>query len=358
MKTILRNSVFEAKADGNGGHRRTAQIDELVRLAGFAVKDVKPLPSTRLERYQLGIRFLLRNSFPISSVRTAAVCGHEYLNHKTNFEQHLGKKVILWEKTVTFTTVHAAKEFGFKVIALPHNIESLVPGQSDPYTHKPLPESLENELQHLAKADAIFCISREEQWLLKLRGIDADFLPYYPAKPILEELLKVRELRQDSQKKRFLILGSANNSPTYQGMLQQIEWLSQINDKDEFEVDIAGYCTELLAPHCNHPKFNLIGAVDAQKLHYLMLNAKAVLVHQQAGAGALTRIPEMLIAGIPIIANSNACRSAYDYPGIYCYDNQSELVGLINRTFEDPPLLNRPLDAEQRFIQCLRDFAE
>jgi hypothetical protein len=78
--------------------------------------------------------------------------------------------------------------------------------------------------------------------------------------------------------------------------------------------------------------------------------AIAVLIYQEAGVGALTRIPEMLIAGILVIANSNTCRSAYNYDGIYCYDDDYELIKLMESELGLPEILPRPVEAERRFI--------
>jgi hypothetical protein len=86
--------------------------------------------------------------------------------------------------------------------------------------------------------------------------------------------------------------------------------------------------------------------------------AIAVLIYQEAGVGALTRIPEMLIAGILVIANSNTCRSAYNYDGIYCYDDDYELIKLMKSKLDLPKVLPSPIEAERRFIDCLNAIIE
>ena len=360
MDLILRDTYFDVDVNGHGGNRRTAQIAGLVENAGFQIINAShDLNTSRWNRYLKGIKFIIKHRFRIHpSYRLIGVCGFQYQIYKNTFTKHLGKKLLLWESTNNYVLPYVAKDFNVKIIALPHNLESLVEQQSDPYTYKKLPESFESEIKHISKADAIFCISREEQWLLKLRGIDADFLPYYPPAPIFSNLLKVRELRANSQKEKFLIIGSAINPPTLMGMIEQIEWLNQIIKDITFEVDVAGYGTETLKKYCDRSNFTLHGTVDAERLNKLLINAKAVLVHQKAGAGALMRIPEMLIAGIPVIANSNACRSCFNYQGVYCYDNQSELAELMSQDLDNPAILPRPILAEERFIKCLKTLAK
>lgn len=356
--SILHSTMFKVDPNGNGGNHRTAQIAELVNLAELELSDVKSIQTNRWSRYINGIRFLSKHNFKVHfSPQIIGYCGHYYQAYKDALEQHAGVKLLLLEATTSYILTHAAQENNFKILAIPQNLESLVVGYEDPFIRKSLPESLENEIKHLAKSDAIFCISREEQWLLRFWGIDADFLPYYPAKSLLSNLLEIRKLRNYLQNQKFLILGSATNKPTLVGMIEQIQWLNQLEKAIDFEVNIAGHGTEQLKEYCDRPNFTLHGTVESEKLNHLLINAKAVLIHQKAGVGALTRIPEMVIAGIPVIANGNACRSAFAYPGVYCYDNQSELAELMSKPLDSPEILPRPVEAEKRFINCLQQLA-
>jgi glycosyltransferase involved in cell wall biosynthesis len=352
---ILRVTAFSPHLLGHGGERRTAQIDDLLKLAGFDVSDAELKKSTRFKRYARGMNIWARSNFRhIKNTATIEKWGHSYLSYQDAFKQHLGSKLVLWELTRDYMVPYVARDNKFKIITIPQNIESLVLGACDLFTGDTIPKSFENEILHLAMSDAIFCISREEQWLLNSWGIEADFLPYYPVKQIFDELLDVRESRVCSEKLRFLILGSASNPPTRQGMIEQIQILEKIRKDFDFEVDIVGYGTECLREHTIHSNINLIGPVSSSHLHDLMKGAIALLVHQKAGIGALTRIPEMLIAGIPVIANANACRSAYTYQGVYCYDTASELLELLKKPLDLPEILPRPLMAEKCFIDKLK----
>ena len=360
METILRYSSFKADINGHGGHHRTAQINELLDLAGFKIQDYESSPFTKNYkdkgiRYINGIKCLSKIKFKISPhYRLVGVCGHYYQNIKKY--KHI--KLLLWEDTRNYIIPYLAQEQKVKVVAIPHNIESLAPGSFDELTKERLPNSLYNEIKSMAESDTVFCISREEQWLLKLFGINADFLPYYPPQSLLSKLLKIRELRNVSAaKNRFLILGTCRNKPTEIGMIEQIQLLSRIQPRLDFKVNIAGYGTEILAEHCQQANFNLIGSVDPDKLKQLLVDAKAILVHQQAGVGALTRLPEMLIAGIPVIANANAARSAFGYSGVHFYDSEEELEALITKDLKVPDILPRPQAAEKRFIDRMTELS-
>jgi len=354
---VLHSSIFESSSTGHGGNRRTAQVEELVTQAGLETCYIKESLTNRIDRYLGGLGFLAKYKFKVNpSYQAVSYCGRHYKTYRDYFHHYNGTKLLLWENTGNYVAPYVAKDAGFNIIALPHNLEALVPGHRDAFTYRFLPDSFENEVKHLAKADSVFCISREEQWLLRLRGIEADYLPYYPPQPILLNLLELRKQRGHASPHRFLILGTAYNPPTRIGMIEQIQWLKKINQSFNFIVDIAGYGTETLKEYCDDERFVLHGAIDTDKLNYLLTSVKAVLVHQKAGVGALTRIPEMLIAGVPVIANANACRSAFDYAGVYCYDDSQELAELMSETLDIPIGLDRPIAAENRFVSCLKQF--
>jgi hypothetical protein len=84
-----------------------------------------------------------------------------------------------------------------------------------------------------------------------------------------------------------------------------------------------------------------------------MAKTSGVLIHQTYGLDYLTRIPEMLIAGIPVIANSIASRSYFDYDGIHIYENSQELAKLINENFCLPKMPLPPIHHENRFVDYL-----
>lgn len=356
---IIRQTGFTPDPNGHGGNRRTAQITELVESAGLKIADlISNIQTNKWNRYLKGIQFIIKHKFMVStSFRMVGICGHYYQIYHKKLSQHEGRKILLWEATNNYLLPYVAKELGFKIIAIPQNLESLVKPNLDPYSGQGWPGSFESEIEHLAKADAVFGISREEQWLLKLRGINADYLPYYPPEPILNNLLNLRQARTSSKKQRYLILGSAINPPTREGMIEQLQWLDQIRTKIDLKLDIAGYGTEQLKSSSELYNVTLHGSVTPDRLNQLLAETRVMLVHQKAGAGALMRIPEMVIAGIPVIANSNACRSAFNYPGVYCYDNGEELAQLMSKHLETPSILQRPLEAEKRFIDCLKQLA-
>lgn len=348
---------------GYGGNKRTTQLAELIAITGLEFDDIsKQITTSRWKRYRNGISLILKHQLKIKPDRQLiSKCGHAYAIYERAMTAHPGHKLLLLEEPNHFIAYYAAKDQGYKILSVPHNLETFVVGYTDFLTGKGLPHCLEAEIEHLSMSDAVFCISREEQWLLKLRGISADFLPYYPPTHEVEKLCSIRNARAElqSQKTRFLIIGALSNPATYQGLIEQLAWLAAVYSETAFEVDVVGYGTETLnSPALECPAFIVHGTVPSEKLHHLMTHAKAILLHQSTGVGALTRIPEMLVAGLPIIANSHACRSAFGYSGVHCYENQSELADLLNQDLPLPELLPRPVAAEKRFIDCLTSMID
>jgi hypothetical protein len=67
----------------------------------------------------------------------------------------------------------------------------------------------------------------------------------------------------------------------------------------------------------------------------------------------VTRIPEALLSGIPVIANRNAARDQHGTPGVHVYDDRDEFIALALASLPVPPAPPRPLAAEKRFQAAL-----
>jgi hypothetical protein len=98
--------------------------------------------------------------------------------------------------------------------------------------------------------------------------------------------------------------------------------------------------------------------VTDEALFELLAEARGLLVHQDRGAGALSRITEALVAGVPVIANRIAARSTRGYQGVSVYDTPEELRSLIAAAgFQALPSLPPPREAMDRFRRTLAELA-
>jgi hypothetical protein len=243
-------------------------------------------------------------------------------------------------------------------IALPHNVEALVPGSSSPWTRRRSPEWLEEEVWALSAANTVFAISSCDQHILSLWGISAELLPYAPAPSLRAHLDEVRANRASpNDQDVVLLMGTASNYPTLQGMREALRYLPGIvaRARPGALVIVAGAGTELieLPPATN---VHVLGRVSERVLDHLMRRALAAVVHQPATSGSLTRIPELLIAGVPVLANVNASRCRGPERGIVTYRDWAEFEALLAGGSFGLPEQERETSAvdDQRFLSIVR----
>ena len=365
--------MFDSDAAGNGAEKRTAQIGEILKKAGIEYVIINKTSNIKISLFYVLLNaiptfIILKKSIPLSRFKgIKCILRHvrEYLITKKNLHPVLNSesKVFLWEctRSENFFIPLLAKRYGKHLISLPHNLESLVPNQSSSISLKKSPNWFDEEISYLSKCDMSFCISREETLLLKLFGIGSFYLPYYPTEEIVQYLLKIREKRaekfpENNSKKKILMIGSANNQPTRIGMIDRINFFKEKNIKNIYLV-VAGFYTETLFNVTELPdNIIILGSLNNEELEEELINSDAILIHQPASTGALTRIPEMLIAGIPVILNIESARSYYNISGLHIYENDNILLNLLRiNSFLIPILPERPIVEEQVFINIIKN---
>lgn len=354
MNTIYRFTIFKSDSFGNGAEKRTAQISEILNEEG---KDWHLIPSgfnsITFSKYYirkyfqtlinfLRIIILIKKPFNIRSL-------YGTLSYVTQFKgifsipRAAEGDFILWETTkMEYSFVLPFfKKMGYNVVALPHNIESLVPGQISPITKKTSPSWLFDEIRVLKNCSAVFAISKEDTLILRQFGINAQYLPYYPTKEVISKLLEIRSLRlgleiEQKSRKQILIIGSAVNPPTKQGMADRIAFFKGQN-KNACDILVAGYGTESLKSLTeNFSNIKFLGEISDDDLFSLLTTIDALLIHQPPTSGALTRIIESLIAGVPVLVNFDGARNYFDMPGVSLYYNDNQLIRLIDGDLETP----------------------
>jgi len=350
---------------GSGGINRTTQIEEICIQADIKLitlsNETNKLKFSKLAYYLEGLRLFFFSSFKlvfkkelISKTGLASLRLKETLLKTPN-------KIIIIEEPVNSLTYYWAKKLGFKIISLPHNFETLMSPNYDKdyFTKEPWPHTLVNEIKNLKKSDIIFCISREEQWFLNANFIPAQYLAYYPPKQKENYWLKIREKRQDytAPKTDFLIISSKGHYATKNGTLQQINWIKNIELPKNCFVHIVGYNTDYLSDFTdNNYHIKIHGTVSPEKLEELTISCKALLIHQNTGVGALTKIPEILIAGMPIIANFHAARSFLDCKGVHPYDDFHKFEELLKQELEEPYYFVNH-DSNQLFTSYIKEHS-
>lgn len=354
--TVLRWTRFKSDPHGTGPEKRSAQIRALCQTAGIQVEDMQPPSSvSRFKTWKEGL--LARIKFGAhASVDRAGVglLGFRAAFYRQALRSHPGARLLLWETTYDTLLPAFARDFGYRVVALPHNLESLVTESAFADSNPTLDTDLAAEVSRLKRADVVFTISKEEQWFLDAHGIEAHYLPFFPNESLAQECEKIREKRQLKANSAghvagpLLILGSAFNPATGRGMALQLTWLAS-HPSTTPEVVVAGPQTDTLLMRWISPQVRILGAVPRTTLVELLESCSALLIHTQGGAGAVTRIPEALLAGIPVVANINAARDQHGVPGVHVYEDHAEFQSLIRAGLRIPPTPVRPVGAESRF---------
>jgi hypothetical protein len=366
---IIRYTIFDSLPDGNGADKRTAQISEILNDAG-----IKSIVVKKDEIAKVSIFLVLYRALPILRSLTQIIPLHNYKNLKSIFRAirdyirteitllpalKSDAKILLWECTRSnnFFVPLIAKKYKKKVVALPHNLESLVPLQDSSISLKQSPDWFNEEISYLSACDKIFCISKEDTLFLKLFGLDSYYLPYFPTREIESYFKNIKEKRKNNptlnnKSKKLLMIGSANNQPTRLGMIDRIKFFSSNNLK-LVNLTIAGFCTQTLTNDIAIPDNICIkGTLTLQQLENELIETEAILIHQSASTGALTRISEMLLAGIPIFLNFESARNYYNIEGLYVYENDDQLIELLQSDKIGnihQPL--RPVNEEKFFIK-------
>jgi hypothetical protein len=222
----------------------------------------------------------------------------------------------------------------------------LVPGQRSGITNRKSPDWFIEEIKIFKKCDKVFAISIEDTLLFRQFGVNAFYLPYYPDERRYNYLLSIRTARtkkaQSSvMRKKVLMLGSAINLPTRMGMLDRIQFIEE-NGLNFFDLIVAGYGTEQLKKTAKDSNIKVIGELTEKGLSEILINIDVLIVHQPPTSGALTRIIEMLIAGVPVLSNFDGARSYYNVNGVYVYMDNDQLMRLLKSDLPVPLLPQKP----------------
>ena len=220
-----------------------------------------------------------------------------------------------------------------------HNIESLI-GE---HVHEGKKMVLfQKELNLLLKARCVICISQEEYWLLKQYGVHAVYFPYHPVKQVEKTLLDIRKIRTSSMPRSVcLITGSMGNTPTRLGYLKLLEIMREKHPELLGDVLVVGFGVNRYLSDFKEYKVEIRSDVNWDEYQKILIRTRHCLCYQESGGGALCKIPEMLIAGIPVFANAIAARSYHNLTGVYEYQTISQLVSAL--TSEGPyPMPARP----------------
>lgn len=337
-------SPFENNELGHGGCKRTNQIitalSEKYRVVSLGVK--VPKVSFSFQSLAFGLVYYILFGLPFKFNLKGIIRLGAYIKVVDLVLLNLNASDTLVSENHTgfgYCLNRLAVRKGMKLISVIHNIESLVPTNRSRFSNLSSRLWFQEEIDTLALSDLSVTISREEDWLLKLYGINSYFFKYDTPKAVIQknrEKLNV-SLRDDQ---RYLILGTVNNPPTKIGTIELLNLLRFLPGK----FHVAGYGTESLDfdfQECPH--IVLEGSVSHDRLIYLLSICKYSIVHQVPTSGVLTRINELLQYNMIVFANVSAARSYYCEENLKIYSTMDELRMLITDEYfsEETPFINQ-----------------
>lgn len=215
------------------------------------------------------------------------------------------------------------------VVALSQNLESLVIQQ---ITQDRSLTLFRQELEIFRRCELVITISREEDVLLNNLGVRTCYHPYFPVAEIRERMERVRQARSGAAKSGILMVANSKNLPTREGFRQAASfWQRHALARSAGPLLLGGFQSEQYF-HANDWDGNIqfLGSLDDATLDNWLSRVRAYLCYQPSGAGALTRICEMQLAGVPVLANSHAARSYYGQPGLIEFGTLEELPAALH----------------------------
>ncbi len=348
-KSIIYYSRFAPTIDKGGGARRMVQIYEIIKqidpgfeFASSARADWIPKKERKKIKAKIRDKKFHSSLFIHPSIKkwSADHMGYVYRNRVISekwselIEDNFNYRLAIMDDPIYFAPLFKALiKKKIPVVAALQNIESLSPDQVKQNGSVKL---FEEELEILSQCRLVITISREEDIFLRNLGVRARYLPYYPVEPLFKRLIGVREARENNKDKRkegILMVGNSKNLPTREGMkLAAHYWRQNHLERLGGKLIIGGFNTEtFLGENPPDESTEFRGTLSHEDLDQLLRTVKACLCYQKWGSGALTRICEMLTAGIPVIASSHAARSYYNLPGLIEFRELDDLENALRR---------------------------
>lgn len=229
--------------------------------------------------------------------------------------------VLILECTSHAFIVEAALSEGYRVLAFPQNIESLNDTSCHEYHAKGGLPGAAREISYLgSRCAGVWAISSEDAWLFGQVSAHVHWLPYIPPDYIQTRCAVVRERRALSSRDHVLIMNT-RQATADEGVRRLMETL----EEQSIRTVVCGRGTEHYLTWRRWKNVTVIGTVNDEQLIDLWARSRCAVIYGRKGSGALTRIPELLLAGVPVVCNVAAARSAWLWQGIVLADGMREL---------------------------------
>jgi hypothetical protein len=342
-------SRFKPNYNGGGGSRRMIQIHELFKKI---VPDLHVFTNAGGDKNERKLKKKIRTDSErrdfLSPVRRSPSLRMWHDDHRTlayrlqEFSKIWARAASGWQDcdlAIMDDPIYFAPLFKklqrlrIPIVASCQNLETLAPNQ---VIKKRAFDFFLQELQLLSRCRLVITVSREEDVLLNNLGVPSLFIPYYPGEPTLQRLLAVRTERGQKAKQGFLAIGNAKNLQTREGLANLGRyWQGNHLDAVAGKLLLGGFKSdEFFSPGEFGDGVEFLGTLSNEALDHILSRVKACICYQESGSGALTRVGEMLIAGVPVLANAHAARSYYNMKGVIEFRELDQLREALKKTGE------------------------
>jgi hypothetical protein len=342
--TYLHFSIFLGHSKRHGGVKRSDQIASYLKpLAGLSLNPYLPLRDA--------FAFCLRH--PLMFMRSGLFALGLFLFHGLSLiglikvslqaakliqvihSQHFDMLVMETAPGLSLHFMRYLAKRQIPYVALPHNVEYLVPHQHDKtFSNNGALFAAESfGYRHALK---VFAICDFDRAVACCNGATASTLPYFPTDEEHGMFLDIRKNRRaDSGRAAYLLLGTVENGPTYEGVKRFLD--QHIESKSTMRVIVAGHGTEKFANYASST-VSVLGSVSNETLQELLATVSAILINQPQTSGFLTKIIEMNLCGVPQIILSDYQQSnGLEKFGVFQGMENAEDGGLRIDCFFDKP---------------------
>jgi hypothetical protein len=125
----------------------------------------------------------------------------------------------------------------------------------------------------------------------------------------------------------------------------------------KLQLHVAGHLTESLAEHIpQNPNIHLHGTLTNARLAEMLEKCSLCWIHQNISTGSLTKIPELMMSGVPVLLNSDAARNFYNVEGIKVYEHDEDCTEKIKLELPIPSAPEKPVVHEKILIQTKKNL--
>jgi hypothetical protein len=348
--TVFSLTHFLPSVEGHGGTHRAYQVQHDATMeVGKTRFQLLSLPSWAHARSASGhhlldwrrrklrglsrrLAYIRENPFKLFSTQTYAngipfgangSVDATFIDHYSDIvAQTRGPSVCILEHKMFSSAIEINSRFGIPTIAAFQNLEAFdiadINWSSRTSLYSVMTD-LGNELRILERCSDRLVISKVEAGLIGGLGIPCEYYPYLPVGAIRERLRAIRRRRSGGEVESglFVLLGTADHEGTRESMKWFVERAADEGLPDGICVVAAGLGTDRLLPGRRSVRgLELRGWVAQSELDALLARAAAAVIPQRLGFGALTRLPELACAGVPVLTFHHPSYAINPTPGL------------------------------------------